>query len=227
MRRFWWVFLIFVFLSAADAEDMTGKVKKAVERSTLNQPGTKPFHLKAVLAPSFERDKGSGRSGNIEIWWASPSQWKREIRSPEFHQIEIVSNGHDWQKNEGDYFPEWLRETAVQLVNPLPELDQVLDHVKTAENRNFTGQINIDWSATTGTAEARNIQRYSVGLELKTGLLLYTYGFGWGAAFKDYHGFHGLMVARTLEVGTPQLTAKVQTLDDLGDVPARFFEADL
>ena len=227
MRRFWWVFLIFVFLSAADAEDMTGKVKKAVERSTLNQPGTKPFHLKAVLAPSFERDKGSDRSGNIEIWWASPSQWKREIRSPEFHQIEIVSNGRDWQKNEGDYFPEWLRETAVQLVNPLPELDQVLDHVETAENRNFMGQINIDWSATTGTAEARNIQRYSVGLELKTGLLLYTYGFGWGAAFKDYHGFHGLMVARTLEVGTPQLTAKVQTLDDLGDVPARFFEADL
>jgi len=226
MRRFSWVFLTFVFLSTANAEDMTGKVKKAVERSTLNQPGTKPFHLKAVLAPSFERDKGSSRSGSIEMWWASPSQWKREIQSPEFHQIEIVCNGRDWQKNEGDYFPEWLRETAVQLINPLPELDQVLDHVKTAESRNFPGQINIDWSATTGTTEVRNIQRFSVALEPITGLLLYTYGFGWGAEFKDYHGFHRLMVARTLDVGTPQLTAKVQTLDDLGDVPAGFFDAD-
>jgi hypothetical protein len=226
MRRFSWVFLIFVFFSPTNAEDMAGKVKKAVERSTLNQPGTKPFHLKAVLAPSFERDKDSGRSGNIEIRWASPSQWKREILSPQFHQIEIVSNGRDWQKNEGDYFPEWLRETAVQLVNPVPELDQVLDHVKTAENRNFMGQINIDWTATTGTTEVRNIQRFSVALEPSTGLLLYTYGFGWGAEFKDYHRFHGLMVARTLDVGSPQLTAKVQTLEDLDDVPAGFFEAD-
>src|SRR5204863_863908 len=31
---------------------------------------------------------------------------------------------------------------------------------------------------------------------------------------------------RTLYVGTPQLTAKVQILDDLGDVPAGFFKAD-
>src|SRR4051794_13125049 len=115
MRRFFWIFGIFVFISAANAENMASKVRKAVERSTLNQPGTKPFHFKAVVAPSFERDKGSARSADIEIWWASPSQWKREIRSPEFHQIEIMNNRHDWQRNEGDYFPEWLRETAVQL----------------------------------------------------------------------------------------------------------------
>ena len=48
----------------------------------------------------------------------------------------------------------------------------------------------------------------------------------WGAEFKDYHNFHGLMVARTVNVGSPQVTAKVQTLDDLGEVPAGFFEAD-
>jgi hypothetical protein len=218
--------LLFVLFPAANAEDMAGKLKKAVERSTLNHPGTKPFHLKAVVAPSFERDKGSGRTGSIEMWWASPSQWKREIQSPEFHQIEIVSNGREWQKNDGDYFPEWLREIAVQLVNPLPDLDQVLDHVRTAENRNFPGQIEINWSATTGTTAVRNIQRFVIALEPRTELLLYTYGFGWGAEFKDYHGFHGRIVARTLDVGTPQLTAKVQTLDDLGNVPAGFFDAD-
>jgi len=226
MRRFLWLFLLFILFPVADAEDTAGKVKKAVERSTLSQPGTKPFHLKAAVAPSFERDKSSGRTGSIEIWWASRGQWKREIRSPEFHQIEIVSNGRDWQRNEGDYFPEWLREIAVQLVNPLPDIDQVVDRVKTAENRNLPGQIEISWSATTGTTAVRNIQRFVIALEPRTGLLLYSYGFGWGAEFKDYHGFHGLMVARTLDVGTPQLTAKVQILDDLGDVPAGFFEAD-
>jgi hypothetical protein len=226
MRRFFWIFFLFAFLSAANAEDLSRQVRKAVERSTLNQPGTKPFHLKAVLAPSFERDKESGRSGEVEIWWTSPSQWKREIRSPEFHQIEIVSNGHDWQKHEGDYFPEWLRETAVQLINPLPDPEQVLEHVKTADESKLMGQIHLAWTATTGTTEVKNIQRFSVALRSSTGLLLYTYGFGWGAEFKDYQKFHGLMVARTVNVGSPQVTAKVQTLDDLGRVPAGFFEAD-
>jgi len=73
------------------ADDSVKVVKKAAERSTLNQEGTKPFHLKAELAPS--RDRGSNRTGEVEIWWASPTQWKREVRSPEFHQIAILNGG--------------------------------------------------------------------------------------------------------------------------------------
>ena len=68
---------------AANAEDNASRVKKAVERSALNQRGTHPFHLKAVIAPSFERDKASGRTGEIEIWWESPTQWRREVRCAE------------------------------------------------------------------------------------------------------------------------------------------------
>ena len=55
--------------TTARAEDPVNLVRKAVARSTLNQPGTKPFHLKADFEPSFERDKDSGRTGDIEIWW--------------------------------------------------------------------------------------------------------------------------------------------------------------
>ncbi len=115
------VLAIAVGMSASDDAEKDAKtVKKAVERSTLDQPGTKPFHLKAVLTPSFERDKDSGRTGEVEIWWTSPTQYRRELRSPEFHQISIVNNGKEWQKNEGDYFPEWLREVAVELIDPIP-----------------------------------------------------------------------------------------------------------
>jgi len=45
-----------------------------------------------------------------------------------------VDGAHDWQKNEGAYSPEWLRETAVELTKPAP-LKQVLDQVRTAEVR--------------------------------------------------------------------------------------------
>src|SRR5215469_2232439 len=218
---------VWVLSLHAVGENMVGKVRKAVERSTLNQPGTKPFHLKATVNPSFERDKDSGRIAQVEIWWVSPVQWRSEIRSADFHQIEVFNNNRDWQKNEGDFYPEWLRETVVQLINPLPSLNEVLEHVKTAESRNLFGrQINIEWTATTGTAEVRNIQRFAVALQPSSGLLLYTYGFGWGAEFKNYRDFHGRMVARAVNVGSPQVTASIETLEDLGAMPSGFFNSD-
>ena len=213
--------------------DQISQIKKTIERCTLNQPGTKPFHLKASIAPSFERDEDSGRTGEVEIWWASPDKWKREIRSPEFHQVEIFNGGEDWQNNEGSYLPEWLRETAMALINPVPDVEEVLQHAKDAEWRQFhlqtkqgpLTQLNIDWVTNTGTAELKNIQRSGVALNPDTGVLLYTNGFGWGGEFKDYEKFHGVMVARTVNHGSPQVTAKVVVLEDLGDLPANFFQA--
>jgi TonB-like protein len=224
----WWITVfvaMVVWPTLGHAEDLVKEVKKAVERSTLDQAGTKSFHLKAVLAPSFERDKESGRTGEVEIWWASPTQWKREVRSPGFHQIEIVDGGHDWQKNEGDFFPEWLRETAVELIKPVPPLEQVLEQVKKAEMLRMGPMTNLSWTTTSGTAEAQNILRSSIALQDSTGLLLYAGGLGWGGEFKDYQSFHGRMIARTVSVGSPEVTAKVTTLEALGEIPAGFFEA--
>lgn len=209
---------------SSPAENLVKEIKKAIERSTLDQPGTKPFHLQAVIAPSFERDKDSGRTGEVEIWWTSPTQWKRELRSPNFHQIEIVAGGRDWQKSEGDYFPEWLQETAVELVKPVPPVDQVLAQAKEAETRRIGPMTNLNWTTPSGTAEIPNILRSWVAVQNSTGLLLFAGGLGWGGEFKDYAGFRGREIARTINVGTPQVTARITTLEDLGEVPADFFD---
>jgi len=227
MRCQSWIAILTALLlpTAVHAENPVGEVKKAVEHITLDQAGTKPFHLRAVLAPSFERDKDSDRTGEVEIWWESPTRWRREVRSPEFHQIEVVDGARDWQKNEGDFFPEWLREIAVELIRPVPPLNQVLEQVKKAEMRPLMGQVNISWTTPTGTAEVRNIQRSGVALRQSTGELLYAYGFGWGGGFKDYQSFHGRMVARTVSWGSPEVTAKVTTLEDLAAGLPDFFNA--
>lgn len=214
-----------IWSPTAKASDNAGRIKKAVEQSTLDQQGTKPFHLKAVLSPSFERDKDSNRTGEVEIWWVSPDRWRRELKSPGFHQIEVVNGGNDWQKNEGEFMPEWLREIALELIRPVPPIDEVLEHARTAESRGLMKQINIDWTTDTGTAEVHNIQRSGVALEADSGRLLYAYGFGWGGDFKDCEKFHGRLVARTVNWGSPEVTAKVVTLEDLGDVPPGFFDA--
>jgi hypothetical protein len=227
MKRRWLIatlVVVTVWPALSRAENLAKDVKKAVERSTLDQPGTKAFHLKATLAPSFERDKESGRTGEVEIWWQSPTQWKREVRSPEFHQIETVDGGHDWQKNDGDYFPQWLQQTALELIRPVPPLNEVLDQAQRAEIRRIGPMTNLSWTTPSGTSEVHNILRSWVALQNSTGLLLYAGGIGWGGEFKDYADFHGRMVARTVNVGSPQVTAKITTLEDLGVVPANFFD---
>jgi hypothetical protein len=211
--------------ASARADSPVNTVRKAVERSTLNQPGTKPFHLKALLAPSFERDRESNRTGEVEIWWASPTQWRREVRSPEFHQIDIMNGQREWQMNEGDYFPEWLRETCVALIEPIPSFDQVLQQVEESEVRKLEGATHFSWTIMSTDGNVGKGMGAGISVKDSTGLLQYGNGLGWSGEYKDYQNFHGRMVARTVKVGSPQVTAKVTTLEDLREVPPGFFDA--
>jgi len=95
-----------------------------------------------------------------------------------FYQIEIVNGGRDWQKTDGDFLPEWLREIALELIRPIPPLDEVLEHARKAESRVIMRQVNVDWTTDTGTAEVHNIQRSGVALDAESGRLLYAHGFG-------------------------------------------------
>jgi hypothetical protein len=211
--------LISASASTAD-EGALRTVKKAVERSTLNQPGTKPFHLKAEFAPSFARDNASHHTGTIEIWWQSPTQWRRELSSPTFHQIAVVNGFQEWQKNEGDYFPEWLREIYVAIINPVPDPQTVLTQAKTGEVRALFGATNLDWTIMSSDG---NVQKtMGAGLSIRNDLLEYGSGLGWSFDYKDFKGFHGRSIARTVSSGS--LTAKVVLLEDLHDVSPGFFD---
>ena len=207
------------------ADDPEKLVKKAVERSTLNQPGTKPFHLKAVLAPSSDRDRGSNRTGEVEIWWASPTQWKREVRSSEFHQIAIRDGEREWQKSEGDYFPEWLREISVALIEPVPQLEKVLENVRNADVKRMMGSTYFSWMMMSSNGTVEKGMGAGIAITDKTGLLFYGGELGWDGMFKDYENFHGRQVARTVSAGSPEVTAKVTTLEDLREIPSALFNA--
>jgi hypothetical protein len=226
MYKFLALFVAVLGLSVlVHAIDDVSTVRKAVERSTLNQPGTKPFHLKAMLAPSRDRDRGSNRTGEVEIWWTSPTQWKREVRSPEFHQIAIVNGSQESQKNEGDYFPEWLREAAVALIEPVPSLDHVLEQVKDADVKKLMGSTHFSWIMMSTDGTVQSGMGAGIAVTDSTGLLFYGSGLGWSGLYHDYKSFHGRMVARTVSVGSPEVTAKITTLEDLREVPSGFFDA--
>ena len=66
--------------------DWRDQIRSALEKSTLDQPSTPPFHLRAELSPYRPGIEPAYLTGTIEIWWVSPTQWKREIRSPQFRK---------------------------------------------------------------------------------------------------------------------------------------------
>jgi hypothetical protein len=218
------VFVSILLLPAClRAVDDVAAVKKAVERSTLNQPGTPPFHLKATFAPKRPGDQSSNRSGEVELWWASPTQYRREVRSPEFHQIEVMNGGREWQKNEGDYFPEWLRELSVALVEPIPNLADVLKQVEEADVKKLFGTTHYSWMISSTNGEIQGTMGAGLSINDSTGLLQDGSGFGWSADLSDYKKFHDRTVART--IGSGSLVAEITVLEDLGAVPSNFFDA--
>lgn len=209
---------------ASRAEDLTKRVRKAIEEATLDQSGTHPFHLKATLAPSFDRDKNSGRTGEVEIWWAAPNRWKREVRSPSFHQVEIVDGLSDWQKNEGDVFPEWLRQLSVALIRPVSNIDLALDRLRSAEVRDVIGELDIRWTILGSDGSVSKTIGSGMRL-MKDGSLESAADLGWASWREQISNFHGRKVARKLTgegLGGPEVTAKVITLEDLDETSGLF-----
>ena len=189
--------------------DWRDQIRSALEKSTLDQPSTPPFHLRAELSPYRPGIEPAYLTGTIEIWWVSPTQWKREIRSPQFHQLAIMNNGKEWQHNDGDYFPEWLREITNDLFNPIPDLDRVLDE--------SSGAASWQSFSTDGSV------RKSVGCALSVpGLLTFGTCTGWGGEFSDFETFGNRIIARTISAGEPHATARVAVLENLDPASVSF-----
>lgn len=215
--------VIFLMHACAPADDIA-RVQDAVKRSTLDQKGTKPFHLKATLAPTYERDRDSGRTGEVETWWQSPTRFRQEVRAPEFHQVEVVDGDQRWQRSEGDFYPDWLRVVAIELIRPVPPLDEVLRQVKDADVKRMAGSTYFSWMMMSSDGKVQKAMGASLAITDKTGLLFYGGGLEWGAIFHDYQAFHNRLVPRKVGAGSPEVTATVTTLEDLGKAPSSLFD---
>ena len=202
-------------IPSAVGQDSFARLSAAVERSTLAQPGTKPFHLKATLAPSYARTGDADRTGEIELWWVSPTHYRRELRCASFHQVEIVDGASVWQHNDGDYLPEWLREIAEKLIAPVSPAE--LAHARTAEIKHLLGTTYFQWTNLSSDGTVQKGMGASIDLNDSTGLLRLD-----GDGKENYRAFHGRMVARVVTDGSPEVKATVTTLEDLPATPEGF-----
>jgi hypothetical protein len=94
--------------------DTDTALDRALKTSSLTFFG-KPFH--AVMDISAET---KGYSGQIEVWWVNDTKYRLVVKSAHFSQEKVVNGSRVFEKDDGDYYPRWLENFVLALLDPVP-----------------------------------------------------------------------------------------------------------
>src|SRR5260370_42065913 len=88
-------------------------LRELVKRSTLAEPGGEAFYLRANVRDKMHADWEY--NAEAEEYWASPTKWRRTIRSKRLSQTLIGNVDHSCQQKTGHYFPPAFQKLLVSL----------------------------------------------------------------------------------------------------------------
>lgn len=95
-------------------------VNKALKKVSLTGEDARPFHIRVNI--SEPENPQSPYQGSIEEWWVSQNQWRREVTAKGgMKQTVVVVDGKKTERDEGDYYPLWLRGYEIALFDPIPD----------------------------------------------------------------------------------------------------------
>src|SRR5437660_12393696 len=103
----------------SDSNQFQQSLLKASQISSLTSPDSIPFHLKLSASETYSIDPQNNKA-EIEIWWAAPDKWRREIKSPSFSQTAVRNGTHYYESNTTDYLPSWIHELIQESTDPVP-----------------------------------------------------------------------------------------------------------
>ena len=200
-------------------------LNRAIQRSSLTQPGGEPFHLRATSVPAYSY--GIDQSAEIEEYWVSPQKWMRTIRSKDFEQTVIVNGKLRFEQNSSDYYPKWLNDIVTALLETVPA--GTIRQVAALAPGPFSigpvgGGTTYHPSSSDGTVTVSWGGRVEFN---EKGLLAWISSTEFSAGFKNYKPFHDKSVARFIETFPPvprgDVNTEITELTDLKDPDENMF----
>ena len=94
--------------------DADTALDRALKSSSLTYEG-KPFHAVMEIGTA-----GTEYSGRLEVWWVDQSKYRMVLTSPKFSQETVVNGDKISEKNDGDYYPRWLENFVLAVLDPVP-----------------------------------------------------------------------------------------------------------
>jgi TonB family protein len=212
-----------VCVAQDDEQELKERLARADRLSNLTMPGSQPFHLKLQVAdktnahPEFNTE--------IEIWWAVPGKWRREIKSSSFSQTAIQNGEHYSESNTTDYFPWWLNQIISRTLDPLPHAEL------TAIEPDMQGSPAnrcAHWETLFSEASEK-ITIYNQVCFNGDGTLEHIFSRTAGASFSNYHSFGDKRIpgeihvdAKSADGKNAKLVAHLITIDSLSEDKASF-----
>lgn len=205
--------------------------ENALKLSRITAPGGAPFHLRAEVREEGQRN--SIYKAEVEEFWVAPDKWRRTVKGRDFSQTLIVNGSSNYEVDEGDYYPYWLRDLVIALVDIVPEdfkpHDVLIEESDEARSSMMRTNMNVGtpidsissgvcsrWDEPVGTGEALN--SVFTTLCLQDGLFRAVFSPYFHATFSEYRPFKGKMVARVISL-TPlegiHVEAQVTKLENL------------
>jgi hypothetical protein len=83
--------------------------------ASLTSNGT-PFHAEMKISGAKKEPQ---YEGSIIVDWASPTKYRLEVRSVNFHQVQIVDGEQIEEHSDGDFYPGWLHSFVTALLSPM------------------------------------------------------------------------------------------------------------
>ena len=206
------VFVLSQVTNAANRVPVSKLLEEMVHRSTLVEPGSKPFYLKATI--SDKDDAKSKFNGTVEEYWLSPNKWRRIVKLRDFSQTRIVNGDMIYEENNGEYFPVHDEMLADEIVDPLPKpAVELMNQLGLMGSEPGAGQGQCMAEKYFNNAEGRET-RVLLAYDCKTGLLIYLWSptccYG---VMTDYRRFHNKMVAYATK--DDPINIRIDTLRDL------------
>lgn len=97
-------------------QNTVGGFLASVENTASLTANGSPFHAEMKIAGANNEPH---YTASVTLDWASATQYRIEVRSPQFHQIETVAGGQIQAERQGDFYPEWLHAFVLALTDPL------------------------------------------------------------------------------------------------------------
>jgi hypothetical protein len=183
---------------------------RALKASSLTFDG-KPFHAVMEIG-----NPGDFYSGHLEVWWVNATKYRLLLTSRKFSQTKTVNRDQVQEKNEGDYYPRWLEDFVLALMDPVPM----------AKNFQGGGAVMVG-AQVTQSCLRRDDRPGGITDQMTWGQVCFSGSeprlssvitFNDSMEFKDWKGFRKKQIARTYQTDVldyQPVIGRLSTLEEL------------
>lgn len=194
-------------------------VKRALAKGSLTAEGARSFHVRMDV--SEPENPQSPYGGSVEEWWISPNEWRREVTAKSgMKQTIVVVDGKKTEKDEGDYFPRWLRSFVTAMIDPIPNAGEWAKSDLMIQQITLPNGDKSDACARTQSKIGNGVRATDAFSNIcfdGDGRLKFYGSPSYSMEFHDYRNFGKKQIARTLsddpEPGT-KLMGRVTVLEE-------------